>query len=59
VRELKGEDVKSTDILDILAIGDYERKEISEQLSLLPPECRWAIAEMRPGSDLALRMLIP
>ena len=35
-----------------IAIGDYERKVINEQLFLLPRECKWAIAEMRPGSDL-------
>jgi hypothetical protein len=49
VRELKGEDVKPIDMDDL---GDFKRKEINEQLSLLPPECKWAIAELRPGIDL-------
>ena len=49
VRELKGEDVKPIDMDDI---GDFTRKQINEQLSLLPPECKWAIAEVRPGIDL-------
>jgi hypothetical protein len=50
VRELKGEDVKTTDTGDI---GDYTRKEVDEQFSLVSPECKWAIAETRPGTDLA------
>ena len=48
MQELKGENVKPSDIGEI---GDYKRKDINEQLSLIPPECKWAVAELRPGID--------
>jgi TonB family protein len=51
VRELKGEE-KPSDIGDELYVKSIQQ-EIDEQLSFFQPECKWAIDEIRPDSDLA------
>jgi hypothetical protein len=47
IRELSGENKK----LD--AAGEYDVKEITTLFTFFPKDCRWAVVEVRPWSDLA------
>lgn len=50
-RTRKAQELKIEEDSGSIYIGDYYRTDVNEQLSLLRPECKWVVSELRPGRD--------